>query len=210
MDWIPWDKIFGYAAEYDVDPFLIGAIGWHETQWGVLGAGRQGYHTGYGATDSGLLNQYAGLDNQIKYTTIKMGRWGMNPGEVTLEGLILGNSGGLPSGIYASDPGWPAKVFKYYQDFVNQFGAGTPPTSYTPIGGDTQMSGWDMVKESLGRLSFQNPNKTAQEAGELNQGLGFATPPAGVDWLSVGVGVSYVVLVVVLVVVVLTMFKGGK
>lgn len=49
------------------EPYLIAAIGWHETHWGLLGAGRLGFILGFGYyPGSTLLDKYRGLENQLK------------------------------------------------------------------------------------------------------------------------------------------------
>lgn len=111
-----WDLINRYADEFNVDPYLVAAIGWHETQWGRLGAGRRGYYTGYGVFGGGRYAQgVSGLENQIRETTDKMAKWGMRPGVVTFGRLEQGQRGELPSGIYATDPNWGRAVFSIYQ-----------------------------------------------------------------------------------------------
>ena len=105
------------AAKYDVDPALILAIGQHETGWGKLGDGRKGMYTGYGSYDNGSDYSYAGLEKQVEGTAKKMKAWGMSRGNVSLEKLRTGNSGKLPTGIYATDQNWPNAVWKYYQKY---------------------------------------------------------------------------------------------
>ena len=113
---IPFDDIIRVSKEYEVCPYLLTAIGWHETNWGKLGLGRQGFHTGYGAFDSGADVRYAGLETQIRGPARMMREWGMKPGAVTLERLQRGNRGEF-GGIYATDPDWPDKVWRHYQHF---------------------------------------------------------------------------------------------
>jgi len=105
------------ASRYDVDPALILAIGQHETGWGKLGDGRKGMYTGYGSYDSGSDYGYAGLEKQVEGTAKKMRAWGMSRGNVSLERLKTGNSGKLPTGIYATDKNWPNAIWKYYQKY---------------------------------------------------------------------------------------------
>ena len=113
---IPFADILRISKEFEVCPYLITAIGWHETNWGKLGLGRQGFHTGYGAYDSGPDERFAGLEKQIKGTAGILRRWGMKPGAVTLERLQRGNRGEF-GGIYATDENWPNRVWYFYQHF---------------------------------------------------------------------------------------------
>lgn len=105
------------ASKYGVDPALILAIGQHETGWGKLGDGKKGMYTGYGSYDSGSDYSNAGLEKQVEGTAKKLRAWGMTRGNVSLERLRLGNSGALPTGIYATDKNWPNAIWNYYQKY---------------------------------------------------------------------------------------------
>ena len=105
------------ASKYGVDPALILAIGQHETGWGTLGDGKKGMYTGYGSYDSGSDYSNAGLEKQVEGTAKKLKAWGMTRGNVSLERLRLGNSGALPTGIYATDKNWPNAIWNYYQKY---------------------------------------------------------------------------------------------
>jgi hypothetical protein len=48
-----------------VDPLLIVAIGFAETQWFKAGLGLKGLGLGVGAYDSGATFKYAGVENQV-------------------------------------------------------------------------------------------------------------------------------------------------
>ncbi|MGB9772344.1 MAG: hypothetical protein ACPLX7_10290, partial [Candidatus Kapaibacteriota bacterium] len=62
-----WETIVRICSKYKVNPGLILAIGWHETQWGRLGAGQQGWYLGYGYyPGSTVAEQYRGLENQLE------------------------------------------------------------------------------------------------------------------------------------------------
>ena len=111
---IPFDDIIRISREYNVCPYLITAIGWHETQWGKLGLGRVGFYTGYGAFDHGPDGKFANLETQIRGTAQIMREWGMRPGKVTLERLQRGNRGEFGR-IYATDRYWTDKVWRHYQ-----------------------------------------------------------------------------------------------
>lgn len=60
-----WQKVQQYGQKYGVDPYLLVAIGIHETGWGKLGLGRKGLILGVGAYDSGPVYTWAGLDRQL-------------------------------------------------------------------------------------------------------------------------------------------------
>lgn len=62
-----WVKVLDTASEFAVSPYLIAAIGWHETHWGRLGAGRKGWILGYGYfPGSTVAEKYKGLENQLR------------------------------------------------------------------------------------------------------------------------------------------------
>ena len=69
-DFIPevdWALVLKYANNFENEPYLIAAIGWHETHWGKLGAGRIGFILGYGYwPGSTVKEKYKGLVNQLK------------------------------------------------------------------------------------------------------------------------------------------------
>lgn len=119
------DKVYEIADTWNVDPKLILAIGWHETQWGRLGDGKKGMYTGFGSFDSGSDYKYAGFDKQVENTTLKMSRWGMKPGNVTLAQLQAGQKGVLPTGIYATSPTWANSVYSIYNSIVEDYDAGS-------------------------------------------------------------------------------------
>jgi murein DD-endopeptidase MepM/ murein hydrolase activator NlpD len=94
-----------YGRQYRVDPRLLLAIGGHETHWGTLGAGRQGYTLGYGATDTGLLNQYAGVANQYRGAAKTLAGWGAR----SIGDVLAGKAS-----RYATDPAWEKGVAQTY------------------------------------------------------------------------------------------------
>ena len=111
-------NLYNISLQKGADPKLVLAIGWLETNWGRLGDGKKGMYTGYGSFDSGSDYSYSGFTNQVYGTAGKMAAWGLAPGEVTLEKLQLGNSGVLPTGIYATDTAWPEKVWNIYNQII--------------------------------------------------------------------------------------------
>lgn len=108
---IPWGLIKRYSKKFDVCPYLIAAIGQHETGWGKLV--EHELYTGYGAFDHAFDHRFAGEERQIRGTARMMREWGMRPGSVTLERLKRGNRG-VFGRIYATDPNWPYAVWRWY------------------------------------------------------------------------------------------------
>lgn len=60
-----WGKAKFIGAKYNVDPLLLVAIGFHETNWGKAGLGTKGLILGVGAYDSGPVYTWAGLEKQL-------------------------------------------------------------------------------------------------------------------------------------------------
>ena len=68
-DYVPqadWQKLLAITGNDLNASWLIAAIGKQETGWGTLRSDGKDFLLGYGATDSGLLEQYRGMDNQIR------------------------------------------------------------------------------------------------------------------------------------------------
>lgn len=69
-DYIPegdWNLVNQICNSNPAEPFLVAAIGWHETHWGRLGAGKIGWILGYGYyPGSPYKEKYKGLTNQLK------------------------------------------------------------------------------------------------------------------------------------------------
>jgi len=71
-----WRLVRGISEQYMVSPYLIAAIGWHETHWGRLGAGRRGWHLGFGYYQgSKIKNKTKGLANQVRYAADFISRY---------------------------------------------------------------------------------------------------------------------------------------
>jgi len=81
-----WDKVNWYAYKYHTSPEVLAAIGWHETHWGKLGWGKQGYYLGVGCYSEKEANPYyKGLDRQLDWAARQLGSYlGQN---ITLSGL---------------------------------------------------------------------------------------------------------------------------
>jgi len=125
-----WELVCYYANKYNTDPYLLAAIGWHETHWGQLGAGRSGYYFGVGVYDSGeIASQFRGLEKQLAWAARVAGI--LVGTRVTLEAIErmrVQPIPGLKDGVYASDPGWSWGVWNVYIGIVN----GTLNTQVTP------------------------------------------------------------------------------
>lgn len=113
-----------YGKQYGVDPRLLLAIGGHETGFGTLGAGRQGYTLGYGVTDSGILNKYQGVENQYRYAASTLAKWGAK----NLAAVMAGKAG-----AYATDPGWEKGVASSYKSLGGNLPPGVLPDTPNAI-----------------------------------------------------------------------------
>ena len=62
-----WALVLKYCVFHPEAPYLVAGIGWHETHWGRLGAGKGGWHLGFGYyPGSKVKEKYRGLENQLK------------------------------------------------------------------------------------------------------------------------------------------------
>ena len=70
-----WLLTLWVAARHGVDPLLLVAVGWRETNWGRRGAGKRGWHLGYGYfPGSPVLERYRGLRNQLEGAASQLAR----------------------------------------------------------------------------------------------------------------------------------------
>jgi hypothetical protein len=113
-DWLIVNK---FAMHYDLDPYLLVAIGWHETHWGRLGAGRDGYILGVGVLDrKRRLEQFRGLEAQLRWASVKLSRW--FDGAINRETLIR-------FAVQVWRPGnptaWGDSVYRIYKDLKRKY-----------------------------------------------------------------------------------------
>jgi hypothetical protein len=77
--WMPdkdWCCCICYADRYGTDPYLLAAIGWHETHWGTLGWGRKGFHLGVGCYSETKANPlFQGLHRQLEWAAQQLGKF---------------------------------------------------------------------------------------------------------------------------------------
>ena len=114
-----WRKVVLYSLENKVNPYLIAAIGWHETQWGKLGWGKQGFILGVGCfSETNADYSYQGLDQQLRWASIEIGRF--LPFLVNESMLIT-----FAEKVWR--PGnpkqWGKAVFGYWIDLMNRYGS---------------------------------------------------------------------------------------
>jgi hypothetical protein len=108
-----WVKAVQYSKVTGADPYLLSAIAQHETGFGTLGAGRQGYTLGYGVYSETLQNPlYKGTENQLMFAGRQIESYfGSKP--VTLQSL----TDFMKNSWKPGDQEWAAKVYKYYAGY---------------------------------------------------------------------------------------------
>jgi hypothetical protein len=106
-----WKLVVSWAAYYEIDPYLYGSIGKHETQWGRAGMGKQGWYLGYGCPRSGFCyEKFRGLVNQLRYAGYQIRRDFVFP--VTLESITnFGVTSWRPANPYS----WAKGVWRVYE-----------------------------------------------------------------------------------------------
>ncbi len=110
------------GQKYGVDPLMLLAIAKHETGYGTLGAGREGYTLGW------LDQNSLGPQAQYEATARKLGRLGQgSPASIPdiQQWYAPVGAGNDPTGL---NQNWISGVQAAYQDLANQVsaGGGTP------------------------------------------------------------------------------------
>jgi len=128
-DFIPsadWSIILVVCGQYGVDPLFIAAIGWHETHWGRLGAGKIGFILGYGYwPGSTVKDKYKGLRAQLK------GACGMIKSHLNLPITLISVTDFAVNHWKSSAPrGWAKSVYSIYHNLT---GGITPPRTDTEV-----------------------------------------------------------------------------
>ncbi len=88
--WVPpldWQAVQGICGADHV-AFLAAAIGQHETRWGQLGAGRDGFILGVGVFGGVQQAQFRGLTNQLDWACPRLRSAFPGPGTVTRDAVI--------------------------------------------------------------------------------------------------------------------------
>lgn len=154
------------ARKYGVDPYILVAIGMHETGWGTMGAGRSGYTLGVGVPDSGgKLSQYAGLAAQLEGAAKILQRNGVSSIEDIAAGKLAPANGKVK---YASDPKWTASVVAKYNGIRGTTFAATQSTASGSAGGGSGVgvTGTDQTS-AFGADGRVNTGKAVEEFGYI-------------------------------------------
>ena len=128
-----WIRLKEITAAYDVDPMLIAAIGRHETDWGRLGAGRDGWYLGYGYfPGSTVAEKYRGFDEQIRGACYQLKRDLKKP--LTADSLMDFSVNSWKAG---NPQQWAISVWSIYEnltdDLTAQVFTDTEPTAPTVL-----------------------------------------------------------------------------
>ena len=144
-----WSEALQVGAEYGVNPYLLSAISEHETEWGSLGAGRDGYSLGVGVYDTGDPNSNY-QDTTGDYT--KQLTWAAQSiaknfsGDVTEQNI---KNYQIVSG-YATDSDWASGVWDAYQGLAVQTNLAKPAqATVAPQSLDQQVANTPTIYQTL-------------------------------------------------------------
>ncbi len=120
------------AQIYNVPADLLAAIGWHETQWGRLGAGRQGWFLGYGYyPGSTVAEQYRGLLPQLQGAASQIANF-FRGRELTYENwLAFARQSWRPG----NPDSWAKSTWTIYQQLQGKQGVAVGPGPSDTAGG---------------------------------------------------------------------------
>jgi peptidoglycan hydrolase-like protein with peptidoglycan-binding domain len=116
-----WRLVLDYCDKYGADPAIVAAIGWHETHWGQLGAGKEGYTLGVGVLGKGKkLKQFKGLGAQLAWAVPRLAN--AMAGGVTLQKLTDFAKRVWKPG---NPENWALSVWRIYTDITTDRQRGT-------------------------------------------------------------------------------------
>lgn len=112
-----FDKVVLACVESGVNPYLMFAIGVHETGWGTMGWGKSGYILGVGCYDAIHVNEsLKGFDNQIGWAVKAVSEF---------MGFEMSFQALFNFAKYVWKPGnpltWAKGVFSHYIDLVSKY-----------------------------------------------------------------------------------------
>lgn len=125
-DFVPsgdWNLVTSIATAFPQEPYLIAAIGWHETNWGRIGAGPGGWYLGYGYyPGSPVKEKYRGLAAQIRGAHAQISRDLKLP--LTQSSLT---TFALDSWRSSAPVSWARSVWSIYSGLVGEGVSEAPP-----------------------------------------------------------------------------------
>ena len=117
-----FDFVVSSCVASGVDPYLIFAIGWHETQWGTKGWGRYGYILGVGCYNEKKVDEhFKGLVAQVTWAVHNISDFiGFRVTQKGLENFAR----------HVWKPGnpslWAADVWRCYAELINAYAPEMP------------------------------------------------------------------------------------
>lgn len=127
-----WNVLVKYAGQYGTDPYLLAAIGQHETGFGRLGKGKQGYVMGYGVTHPQAY-KWQGLEKQAEATAKKLGSTiGQTITPETLYSFAAENWKPDPGLAPKSYEQWSSSVWNIYSN-LKSISGGIPSYTKAPV-----------------------------------------------------------------------------
>lgn len=123
-----WQLVLKYTRDFANEEYLIAAIGWHETNWGRLGAGKIGWILGFGYfPGSTVAEKYKGLENQLIGAT-SMLRDHFNP-PITLASI---RTFSINHWKASAPTAWANSVWSIYLGLIGGIEPSVPPGEEIP------------------------------------------------------------------------------
>jgi len=137
-----WNIVTHICWPYNVNPYFIAAIGWHETNWGRAGAGRQGYHLGVSVYPPHYgLEQFRGVRPQVLWAAKRINLYMISP--ITLQAAINWNRA---VGYSLHPESWGRSVYSIFDQLMRTYahrpGSPCPYTLGPEEGGNEPTDTW--------------------------------------------------------------------
>ena len=174
-----WKLVESLCSKYGVDPYLIAAIGWHETHWGTLGWGREGYYLGVGAYSKTNANPvYKGLSNQLGWAIPHIADF--MAGKLNLPLLILFAQKVWRPG---APEAWANSVFQIWKTLREKYAGGIPkpvqlPPDYISVRDYLEAQGYKVGWNDIEKKVICNGMLLSIEGLKIQDGKSYATADA--------------------------------
>ena len=174
-----WDIVETYCSKYGVDPYLVAAIGWHETHWGKLGWGKKGYYLGVGCYSKTNANPaFQGLTKQLEWAVPHIADF--MAGKLNLPLLILFAKQVWRPG---NPEGWANSVFQIWKALREKYAGGVPkpvqlPPDYIPVRDYLEPQGYEVGWNDTEKKVTANGVSLDIEGLEIQDGKSYATADA--------------------------------
>lgn len=111
IDPVEWSAVVTLATPPDHLAHLVAAIGWHETHWGKLGHGPEGYILGVGCPNGPCKPEFQGLDKQLAWAAPRLQSAFPRPGFGEADVIAFARAVWRPG-----DPdAWGRSVYRIYK-----------------------------------------------------------------------------------------------